>query len=415
MNTGRQLEALAALGGAELRGATLGVGRVHAAIAARAFEASGLGARGAQAVHDAIAGTIYRTVGEALGLGGRALAPALRGRALGPRGEARVGALVAVVDGLIGDTLEREASPLAEPMRVCVEGRPVDLDAPALAAAFPQASGRLCVFVHGLMETERAWRRGGDSYGARLERELGITPVDVRFNTGRRISANGRALDELLERLLAAWPAPVEQVALVGHSMGGLVARSACHQAHGRGTSWVDAVRHVVSLGSPHAGAPLEQGVHLASAALHALPETRPLGGLLRRRSGGIRDLRAGSLVDEDWAGRDPDALLGAAAAEVPLLQGATHCFVAASLTRDPSHPLGRLIGDALVLVPSASGRGRARRIPFRPEHGMVLGGAHHFALLGHPEVYGQLRDWLRAGGESPDSEEVRPGPGGRG
>jgi hypothetical protein len=177
--------------------------------------------------------------------------------------------------------------------------------------------------------------------------------------------------------------------------MGGLVSRSACHQAVERGDAWVGHVRHVISLGSPHMGAPLAQGVHWASAALDALPETRPLASFLRRRSAGIRDLRQGSLVDADWRDRDPDALRAEACQEVPLLDGATHCFVAATVTANPRHPVARLVGDCLVLESSASGRSRTRRIPFDAERGLVVGGASHIALLNHPAVYAQLRDWL--------------------
>jgi hypothetical protein len=142
-------------------------------------------------------------------------------------------------------------------------------------------------------------------------------------------------------------------------------------------------------------GAPLERSAHRASAALATLPETRPFGNFLRRRSAGIRDLRHGSLVDEDWQGRDPDALRAAAVREVPLLDGARHCFVAATVTHDHRHPVARLIGDVLVLEASASGRSRTRRLPFREEDGMRVGGATHFALLNHPGVYAQLLEWL--------------------
>jgi pimeloyl-ACP methyl ester carboxylesterase len=188
----------------------------------------------------------------------------------------------------------------------------------------------------------------------------------------------------------------VQEVALVGHSMGGLIARSACHQASESGRGWTERVRHVVSLGTPHLGAPLERGAHVAAEALYALPETRMLGAFLRRRSAGIRDLRHGSLVDEDWRGRDPNALRAAARKEVPLLQGATHFFVSATITRSPHHPLGRLLGDILVLTPSATGQGRTRRIPFQAEHGHHVSPAHHLALLNHPEVYERLRGWLQ-------------------
>ena len=393
-----EARSLARLGFQELSGAVNGLWGFHRAIATRAFRASGPGAIPARAIHDAIAAGVYSGLGGATRLIGVAADAALGrrrvddGRALSstPRGALVVGALT----GLVGDTLEREGNDLAEPMSVRLEGRAVEPD--AFAAAIDEPTGRLVVFTHGLMESEFAWRLGGaEPYGAGLRRELGFSPVELRYNTGRHISENGLSLADLLEELVEAWPVEVEQIALVGHSMGGLVSRSACHQAAERGDSWVERVRHVISLGSPHLGAPLAQGVHWASAALHALPETRPLANFLRRRSAGIRDLRHGSLVDADWRHRDPDALRAVACEEVPLLEGATHCFVAATVTANPRHPVGQLVGDYLVLEPSASGRSRSRRIPFEAENGLVLGGTHHLALLNHPSVYEQLRDWL--------------------
>jgi len=362
-------------------------------------------------MHDAIARAVYggvRGAAKLAGLGGDALLArrgVLEGQRLSTHPRASLG--LAVLGGLRGDALESERSELVEPMSVRVDGEVVTPRRPLLAQTFPEATGRVVVFVHGLMETEGAWclgrRARGGTYGSRLRDELGYTPVYVRFNTGRRISANGRSLSELLGVLVDQWPEEVEQLALVGHSMGGLVARSACHQAAEAGEDWVRRVRHTITLGSPHMGAPLEQVVCYASAGLCAFPETRPFGNFLRRRSGGIRDLRHGSLVDADWKDRDPDALRAEATQEVPLLEGATHCFVAATITRSPKHPLGRLIGDWLVLEPSASGRSRRRRIPFRSEHGMHLGGTNHFALLNHPDVYAKLREWLSTPPEALD------------
>jgi pimeloyl-ACP methyl ester carboxylesterase len=362
-----ELRALSRLAFDELGAATGGVATVHRAIADRAFVAACPGVRG---MHDAIAGVSYGAVRRGAALAGAAGDVALRRRPGGrqlsstPRGAAALAAL----GGLIGDRLEREGSDLVEPMSV--RGGEV---------------GRYTVvFLHGLFETEHAWRfGGGKTYGARLAGDLGCAPVMVRFNTGRHVSENGRALADLLEGLVDE---SVERIALVGHSMGGLVARSACRVAALRGDAWVRRVRHVVSLGSPHRGAPLEHAVHAASAALAALPETRPFSALLRRRSAGIRDMRRGSLVDADWRDRDPDALRAAACEEVPLLEDATHCFVSATVTRTASHPVGRMIGDWLVLEPSAS---------YRTQEALHVGGAHHLALLNHPEVYERLRGWL--------------------
>jgi pimeloyl-ACP methyl ester carboxylesterase len=389
-----ELRALTWLAFEELQGAPGGIGQVHRAIADRAFGASGSGTP--RAIHDAIAGGVYAGLRGAAGLAGRAAGAALSGRGRSLSVTPRGAAVLAVLHGLHGDALEREGSDLAEPMCIRVGGHPV---APA---DFPDAGPRLVVFLHGLFETEHAWHwGGGETYGDRLARDLGATPVYVRFNAGRHISENGRSLAELLDEVVATWPVEVERIALVGHSMGGLVARSACCQAAERGDRWVRLVRHTVTLGTPHTGAPIESAVHYAAAVLGAVAETRPFARFLRRRSAGIRDLRSGSLVDEDWRHRDPEALRAAACKEVPLLVGVAHHFVAATITSSGSHPLARLVGDWLVLQPSASGRSRTRVIGFRDEDGMHLGGAHHLALLNHPAVYEQLRAWL---GRAPGS-----------
>jgi len=378
-----ELSALTRLTLDELGGAAAGIGRIHKAIADRAFGATGPGADPARVIHDAIARNVYGGLRAGASAVGRTAELVVGDRA--PISIAPLGAgVLAAIDGLIGDVLEEERPVLAMPMTIRMAGRVV---APA---DVPDARPRVAVFLHGLMETEFSW--GREPYGGRLE---GWTPVYVRYNTGRHISDNGATLDALLEELAADWPVQLERIALVGHSMGGLVARSAAHQASLRNAAWVKHVTHLVSLGTPHMGAPLEQSVHYLSAALSALPETRPFGAFLRRRSSGIRDLRQGSLVDADWRDCDPDALRARACEEVPLLDGATHCFVSATLTREPGHPVGRLLGDCLVLVPSASGRSRTRRLGFRDEDGLHIGGASHFALLRHPQVYEQLCAWL--------------------
>ena len=390
---------LVRLAAEEVVGALDSLHSIHGSIADRAFRRTGPGGAPAQWMHDTIAGVVYGGMkGSARGLG-RAAEGALGRRPRVISNTPGGAALVAAINGLIGDTLERHESALHQPMGLRRGGEVVGTGRDELAAAYPDATPRLAIFLHGLMETEFSWHRGaretGDTYGALLQRELGFTPVYLRFNSGLRISENGAVLSDLLEAVVAGWPVPVEEVALIGHSMGGLVARSGAHQAELERKVWPTLVKRVVTLGTPHMGAPLEQVVHYASAGLDRLPETRPFSRFLRRRSGGIRDLRQGSLVDRDWRDRDPDALRAEACEEVPLLRGATHCFVTATITRSPRHPLGRLVGDYLVLKPSGSGRSRTRRLAFDEEYGHHVGGAHHFALLNHPAVYDKLRVWL--------------------
>jgi PGAP1-like protein len=257
----------------------------HDAIAARSFAAAGASATPARLGHDAIAALSYAAVrglsGAALRVGGRVYAVATnRSTSLADTrpGSVAIGAL----NGLYGDRLAERRDPLATTTELRHEGRSVPIDAPALAARFPEASDTVVVFVHGLCETEHAWslgvdpERGDDTYGARLDRELGHTPLYVRYNTGLHISTAGRELSRLLDEVVEAWPVPVEEIVLVGHSMGGLVAGSACHEAlEGQGGSWVERVRHVFNLGSPHTGADLEKGANIAGWLLGELPETR--------------------------------------------------------------------------------------------------------------------------------------------
>jgi pimeloyl-ACP methyl ester carboxylesterase len=397
---------LVRLGFEEIAGAFDGLHSIHGSIAERAFRRTGAGGAPAHWMHDRITGMVYGGLKGSVLAAGRAADAAVARRPRVVSNTPGGAALVAAINGLIGDTLERRRSPLSQPMALRRHGEPVGVSRDELDAAYPTATPRIAVFLHGLMETEFSWRWGsarvGDSYGDMLQHELGLTPVYVRYNTGRRISENGRSLADLLEQVMAAWPVQVTEIALIGHSMGGLVARSAAYQADLDRKVWPTLTRQIISLGTPHMGAPLEQAVHYASAGLNLLPETQPFSRFLRRRSGGIRDLRQGSLVDEDWRDCDPDALRAKAVAEVPLLNGVTHCFVTATITRSPRHPLGRLVGDYLVLQPSGSGRSRTRRIAFDEEYGHHVGGANHFALLNHPAVYDKLRAWLGSTSSSP-------------
>jgi hypothetical protein len=414
-----EVEGVSRLARATLRGSTTRIHELHQGIAGRAFGAVGPVGRPVQVVHDAVAGLSYSSVRLALGAGARAAGAAAALRANGHDLDAdRPGRVaLAVLNGAHGDLVQREAPALALDMTVRVAGRVVPVTTAALAEAFPGANGRLAVFLHGLTETETSWcfkaerhhGRPGVTYGTQLQEDLGLTPVYLRYNTGLHISDNGRSLDRLLAALVEAWPVPVQDVVLIGHSMGGLVARSALHQAGG-GTldahAWTHLVRDTITLGSPHLGAPLERGVHRLAAALDRLPETRPLARLLTLRSVGIKDLRHGTLVEADWADRDLDALAPGAHTHVPLLDGARHFVVLATLSRNPAGPAADLLGDLLVPPRSASGdTGDDDRLAFPPDHVHRLGGLHHFDLLNHPRVYEQIRRWLLDRPEGPDPE----------
>lgn len=308
------------------------------------------------------------------------------------------------LNGFIGDFLRDRGSELQVEMAFRKDGEPLALDSSTLEAALAPTSDRLCIFVHGLSCTEHAWGflsdkfhgRPGVTFGGLLQAELGYTPLFVRYNTGLHVSENGRQLALLIDDLVSSYPKPVREIVLIGHSMGGLVVRSAAHYGNVHGASWVSRLTHVFTIGAPHLGAPLEKGAGLLAALLHYFPTagTRVPAKILNARSSGIKDLRFGYVLDEEWAGKDPNGLTDERQ-HVPFVDWALYCTIGSCLTRDPDHPLSVLVGDVLVRIPSAQGHAPEpeRRIPFHL--GTVIGGAHHLETMNHPDVYAQIRRWL--------------------
>jgi pimeloyl-ACP methyl ester carboxylesterase len=382
-------------------GAARQIHELHSGIADRVWSRVGPAALPVKFAHDRIASGAYSAASELtrtiVRAGAQAASKARPPDAPSIERTPAGRVMVSALNGAFGDALVRRGNPLALGMTVRRRGSDLELTPAAIRRAYPNAKPRLAVLVHGLCETDEAWKLGAARhvpYGHRIEIELGYTPVYVRYNTGCHISENGRALAQLLERLVSAWPVPVDEITLIGHSMGGLVARSACH--YGADSSCVAKVRHVFTLGTPHRGAPLEQAANAASVALARLPETRPLARALNIRSSGIKDLRYGYLVDECWMDQDCDAFLRNTSREIPFLPTSRHYFICATLTREPDATVGRIIGDLLVLQPSAwSHDGRGKRMRFPIEHYHHLGGANHFDLLNHPAIFAQMRRCL--------------------
>lgn len=346
-----------------------------------------------------ITGLVYRTIRGVTGLVGASLDAALA-PIVPLLGETRSfperEALVAALNGVLGDHLAATDNPLAIPMQFRRNGEALDLHREALRAAIPQATGKLLVLVHGSSMNDLQWTRQGHDHGAALERDLGYTAVYVHYNSGLHVAENGRALAGLLETLVSEWPVPVTEVTLLGHSMGGLVSRAACQSASAAGLAWIASLRRMVFLGTPHHGAPLERGGNWIDLLLGVSPYSAPLARLGKIRSAGVTDLRFGHVRDEDLDGRDRFEHGHDRRHPTPLPAGVL-CYAVAGTTA--TAPGSTPPGDGLVPVDSAFGR-HARpemTLDLPRERRFLACGVKHLDLLCRPEVYEVLKGWLSA------------------
>lgn len=342
----------------------------------------------------AVAGFVYRTIdggAKLIGSGLDALIAPFEGL-LPAVDSPRRDAVVSALNGVLGDHLRASGNPLALTMQLRRHGDAHGRIAPA--------TGRVVVLVHGLCLNDHGWLRDGHDHGRALAADLGYTPVYARYNSGLHISENGQALHEHLEAVVREWPVPVHELVLLGHSMGGLVIRSAVAQAvagdaaAANNCAWRRVLRRMVFLGTPHHGAPLERAGNWLQRLLELSPYAAPIARLSRLRSDGITDLRHGDLLASDWGGRhryDPVDRR----AIVPLPTEVA-CHVVAS-TAGGHRIVGSMLGDGLVPVDSALGRHARpeRSLALPPSHQWVGHGIHHLDLMSSPAVYRRLRRWL--------------------
>ncbi len=335
---------------------------------------------------------VSRAVGFGLDVALAQLAPLLKNRGTLPQREA----VLAALNGVLGDYLVASSNPLAISMRLRQDGRPLTLDRQALQEDFRRPQTQLIVLVHGLCMNDLQWQRQGQDHGASLARDLGYAPLYLHYNSGLHISTNGRDLADLLEQLVQEWPVPVRELVVIGHSMGGLVARSACHYATLAGHAWPRWLKQLVLLGTPHHGTPLERAGNWVDILMGISPYTAPFARLGKIRSAGVKDLRYGNVVDSDWESvgtehtQDPRK-------RVPLPAG-VQCFAMAATQQLPS---GRedtqLRGDGLVPVKSALGQHEnpALSLPIPTSRQSTCYGLSNFDLLSSREVCNRIHRWL--------------------
>jgi pimeloyl-ACP methyl ester carboxylesterase len=311
-------------------------------------------------------------------------------------------AVLAALNGVMGDRLAESDNPLATPMTLRFQNNALNWEAMPDKALL---TGKVLVVIHGLCMNDLQWSAKYEgmaiNHAETLATELGYTPIYVRYNTGLHTSQNGHELANQLELLTAMWPMPIAEISVLSHSMGGLVMRSAVLVAQQSGRHWVKKLKNIVFLGTPHHGAPLEKAGNWIDTLLGATPYSAPFKKLAELRSSGITDLRFGYVLDSDWQGQDRFKTRTKQEQDrhghLPLPEGIACFTVAATLAVKRSLLADRLVGDGLVPLNSALGvhRDAKRCLAFAKPAQLIVYRTNHVALLGSAEVGEQLVAWL--------------------
>ena len=316
-------------------------------------------------------------------------------------------AIVAALNGVMGDRLQASANPLALPMTLryqelgAIVSKGLEANLP-LGEQIPNATPKLLLVIHGLCMNDLQWntqQQGKNiNHAITLASALGYTPVYVRYNSGLHVSENGQNLARQLEALVTRWPTALAQITVLAHSMGGLLARSALHVASQSGLQWPQHLKNIVFLGTPHHGAPLERAGNWVDVILGSTPYSRPFAKLGQLRSAGVTDLRYGHVLDVDWMGHDRFRRKPDSRTPVPLPDNVACFTVAATLAGKRSHLADRLLGDGLVPLHSALGQHdeAPRQLHFAPGHQLISYRTGHLQLLSNPAITQQLLQWLK-------------------
>ena len=299
--------------------------------------------------------------------------------------------LVSALNGVMGDHLVYDCNPLALPMLT------YDRHGKVFNG---ELRGRVVLFIHGLCMDIHSWYPSKyQSMGEQIYHQQDCTILYLNYNTGRRISLNGRSLSNLLKDLCIKNP-DISHIDLIGHSMGGLVSRSALFYGKQAGFNWTFLVDHLICLGSPHQGALLERLGYMLQDKVGKIPFAGTIARLGDLRSAGIIDLRWGSIRDDDWehlkSGRRGD--FDDNRRPAPLPSNIKTYFIAGTIERKNMYSKTReAVGDYLTSVKSALGEHEnpEYQLNVPQERKVVLYGVDHMQLQYSQRVIDQILAWF--------------------
>jgi pimeloyl-ACP methyl ester carboxylesterase len=392
MSPKRVAKTIANLNAKDMRGlaqlateATIGVSGITEGVHQSVLGTLGVAADKSAERTSGLTGMVYRGINKLTMLVGHGVGVSLSGIELFSKTDANKDSesrhrqtALAMINGVLGDHLVETKNPLATPMSLRHQGNKLDAQT---IPSIPGATTKIVLFVHGLCMTDQHWQPGSkDGHAEALAKEMGYTPVFVRYNSGLPIVRNGRELSIHLEELVSHWPVPVKEISIVAHSMGGLVSRHAVDRAIKNKLDWSRALHTMVFLGTPHQGAPLEKAGGWVDAMLGSNDYSLPFSSLSKLRSAGITDLRHG------YGQQD-----------LPLPQNVSCYTIAATTAAKRGLLADQLTGDGLVPLNSALGihSDPGQSLSFPATGHWIVYSTGHIELLKSEAVTRKLMEWL--------------------
>lgn len=310
----------------------------------------------------------------------------------------RLETLRAVLNGILGDHLERTQNVLAIPMMFRLSGEAIT--PLALARTVEKTGGKLVILVHGLCMSHLNWTAScGYNHGAVIAEATNATLVNLHYNTGLPISVNGRNFSQLLAALAASCNHQLSMT-IIAHSMGGLVSRSACHYASNAQPNWLPQLKSLIFLGTPHHGSLLERAGNIVDEALEISKYSAPFSNLGKIRSQGITDLRYGNIIDEDWQNQDRFRDSKDRRIAVALPESVTCFAIAATHANASNYLTDHVIGDGLVTLESALGihANKDLHLGIPEAQTAIVRDMSHNGLLRSPAIAENILTWLEDG-----------------
>tara|TARA_B110000285_G_C15100258_1_gene604576 strand:+ start:737 stop:1945 length:1209 start_codon:yes stop_codon:yes gene_type:complete len=305
--------------------------------------------------------------------------------------------ILSVLNGVIGDYLEEKENPLKIEMQFRYRLKSILLDGKYLKETYPNVNGKILLMLHGSCMNDIQWTRKEHNHGNIIAKELNKTPIYLNYNSGRHISTNGKNLNNCLEELVKNWPVPIEELVIIAHSMGGLVARSALYYGGQEQKNWTKHLKKMVFLGTPHHGSHVERKGNYLDIILEAIPYVKPFARLGKIRSAGVTDLRYGNLVDGDWQDNDRFERKTDQRQHIPLPKQIEFYSIAAVIGKKTTTVSAKILGDTLVDVNSALGQHKNpdKSLLFKKENSWIVYENNHLDLLSNPKIIEKIKEWL--------------------